>query len=84
MSDKFVAIKHQVKTENDLSPQTIEQRFDENDPQQRTAHDLKVQGGHDFQQKHVLSVCVFDETGFVWLYLRKNPVTGECIKRESR
>jgi hypothetical protein len=47
-------------------------------------HIQKSKAGKLFQQdEDVLSVCVFDHTGTTHLYLKKDPVTKECVLREE-
>lgn len=79
MSDQFVGLKYRVLTPNSLFPETLEQRFDDAD-----VHELKSVAGKDFHyDSNVLSVCVFDHTGQVYLYLRKNRFSQACEVRES-
>ena len=47
-------------------------------------HAQKAKAGKLFHNDaDVLSVCVFDNDGVSYLYLRKDPVTGKCVKREE-
>jgi hypothetical protein len=80
MKDKFVGLKYKVKLPNSLFAESFEQRWDEFTG--KTPSQIKAVAGSDFHLRYVLSVCVFDETGFVHLYLRKNPFTLECEVRE--
>lgn len=56
-----------------------EQKFD---AELLSVHEAKSVGGKNFLQPYVLSVCVFDNTGKVWLYLKKD-ADGHCIMREE-
>ena len=84
--EKFIGLKEEVFNPLDRAsfyrPEMLEQRFDKDDPQKRTVHDIKSIAGSNFQNRFVKSVCVFDETGKVYLWLNKN-INGECIARES-
>jgi len=82
MNDQFVGLKYQVKTPNSPFLESFEQRFDELSG--KTPSDIKAVAGADFYHKpFVISVCVFDQTGFVHLYLRKNRITRVCEVREE-
>lgn len=86
MKEKFIGYKVQVwgypLSNMVLRPETAEQRFTENDPHGRTAHAIKSVAGHDFHNKYVKSVCVFNQDGDVLLWLNKNR-QQECVARES-
>ena len=47
-------------------------------------HNQKSKAGKLFAtDPDVLSVCVFDNLGQSHLYLKKDPVTGQCVLREE-
>lgn len=59
------------------------QKFDaDSETLEKILHEAKSVAGKNFNQAYVESVCVYDHTGKVYLYLRKD-AQGKCIKREE-
>lgn len=63
-----LTIKYTLPNRPDVAVAHSEERFEH-----ATRHEVKSKAGNEFWCEDVGSVCVWDETGYVHLYLRKNP-----------